>query len=254
MYEDFEERGYTPSEDPDGDGETFGWNLSDSWHEIGSVYIFLLSFFNLIDTPKDESPIIDTKGIKNGMQQYSIHLEILDFDRRTPLNILEYETLRELIGKYLKVKFCLKRAADIPDKYTFKTMAKYEWIDNERTMFETQVRERQRDPDFAYVGEHTEQITEDFVSYLMYNTLTVKIMGMIESKKKVRKERAVYHSDYQSDVNDTGRNTDFMDAQTAVGESSMPGARKQKTIVSGGSQSDLAAQNAELLRQIEELK
>ena len=60
----------------------------------------------------------------------------------------------------------------------------------------------------------------------MYNTLTVKIMGMIESKKKVRKERAVYHSDYQSDVNDTGRNTDFMDAQTAVGESSMPGARK----------------------------
>ncbi len=56
--------------------------------------------------------------------------------------MLEYETLRELIGKYLKVKFCLKRAADIPDKYTFKTMAKYEWIDNERTMFETQVRER----------------------------------------------------------------------------------------------------------------
>jgi len=68
MYEDFEERGFTPNEDPDADGENFGWSLSDSWHEIGSVYIFLLSIFNLIDTPKDESPIIDTKGIKNGMQ------------------------------------------------------------------------------------------------------------------------------------------------------------------------------------------
>ena len=73
LYEDFEERGYTPStDDQEDEGETYGWNLSDSWHEIGSVYIFLLSLFNLIDTPKDESPIIDSKGIKNGMQNYSI--------------------------------------------------------------------------------------------------------------------------------------------------------------------------------------
>ena len=45
------------------------------------------------------------------------------------LNIYEYETLRELIGKHLKIKLALKRATDLPDKYTFKTMAKYEWID-----------------------------------------------------------------------------------------------------------------------------
>ena len=138
LYEDFEERGFTPSTTEEEDeGETFGWNLSDSWHEIGSVYIFLLSLFNLIDTPKDESPIIDSKGIKNGMQNYSIHPEILDYDKTTPLNILEYETLRELIGKNLKVKLQLKRAVDIPDKYNFKTMAKYEWIDADRTVFET---------------------------------------------------------------------------------------------------------------------
>ena len=142
MYEDFEERGFTPNEDPDADGENFGWSLSDSWHEIGSVYIFLLSIFNLIDTPKDESPIIDTKGIKNGMQQYSVALEILDYDKTTPLNILEYETIRELIGKHLKVKMSLKKAHDIPDKYTYKTMCKYDWIDSERTAFETQVREK----------------------------------------------------------------------------------------------------------------
>ena len=138
LYEDFEERGFTPSaDDQEDDGETYGWNLSDSWHEIGSVYIFLLSLFNLIDTPKDESPIIDSKGIKNGMQNYSINLEILDYDKTTKLNILEYETLRELVGKYLKVKLTLKRAVDIPDKYNFKTMAKYEWIDADKTVFET---------------------------------------------------------------------------------------------------------------------
>jgi len=197
-YEEYEERGYAPkNEDDEDEGETFGWNLSDSWHEIGSVYVFLLSLFNLIDTPKDDSPIIDSKGMKNGSQQYSVHLEILDHDRSTPLNILEYETLRELIGKHLKVKMQLKRATDIPEKYTYKTQAKYEWIDGDRTVFETQVKEKQRDPDFAYTAEHVELITEDFVSYLMYNSLQIKIMGMIESKKKNKvKKQDAYNSEY----------------------------------------------------------
>ncbi len=82
-YEEFEDRGYTPKEEDDDEGETFGWNLSDSWHEIGSVYVFLLSLFNLIDTPKDDSPIIDSKGLKSGSQQYSVQLEILDHDKTT---------------------------------------------------------------------------------------------------------------------------------------------------------------------------
>ena len=201
LYEEFEERGYVGSEDPDADGETFGWSLSDSWHEIGSVYIFLISLYNLIDTPKDDSPIIDTKGLTNGKQNYSIHLEVLDLDQVTPLNILEYETLSELIGKYLKIKLCLKRAVDIPEKYTFKTMAKYEWIDSNATLFETQVREKQANPDFMYVMEHVEAINDDFISLLMSNTLTIKIMGMIESKKKKTGKGNAYASDYQSDAN-----------------------------------------------------
>ena len=187
LYEEFEDKGYTTSEDPEGDGETFGWSLSDSWHEIGSVFIFLISLYNLIETGKDESPIIDTKGIKNGSLEYSCLLEVLDYDRSTPLNIYEYENVRDLLGKHLKVKLVLKRAREIPDKWTFKTMAKYEWIDSERTLFETQVREKQRNPDFMYTHEHVELITEDFVEYLMYNTLTIKVMGMIESKRKTKK-------------------------------------------------------------------
>jgi len=138
LYEEFEERGYTArADEQEDDGETFGWSLSDSWHEIGSVYIFLISWYNLIETAKDESPIIDAKGIKNGSQEYCCLLEVLDFDRSTPLNIFEYESARELIGKHLKVKIMLKRAKDIPEKFTFKTMAKYDWIDGEHTRFET---------------------------------------------------------------------------------------------------------------------
>jgi hypothetical protein len=210
LYEDFEEKGYVGSEDPDGDGETYGWSLSDSWHEIGSVFIFLLSMYNLIDTNKDESPIIDTKGIKNGMQEYSVTLSVLDYDRSTPLNILEYETVRDLIGKHLKVKLTLKRAKDIPEKYSFKTMAKYEWINSDHTLFETEVKERQSNPDFGYVAEHIELITEEFVEHLNYNTLTIKVMGMIESKRKNKnngKGKDAYASEYQSDANNANDET-----------------------------------------------
>ena len=51
------------------------------------------------------------------------------------------------------------------------------------------MREKQRDPDFAYTGEHIEPITDDFVSHLMFNTLTIKVLGMIESRKKKQKPK-----------------------------------------------------------------
>lgn len=49
----------------------------------------------------------------------------------TPLNILEYFTLDQLIGKYLKMSLDLRRATDLPEKLTFKTMCRYEWIDDQ---------------------------------------------------------------------------------------------------------------------------
>ena len=54
---------------------------------------------------KDESPIIDSKGIKQGMQTYSLTLDLLDRDKTAKLNALEYETLAEseLNGKYLNM-------------------------------------------------------------------------------------------------------------------------------------------------------
>lgn len=121
------------------------------------------------------------------MQTYSLHLEVLDYDKSTPLNIFEYETLKELVGKYLKVKLTLGRASDLPEKYSFRTKARYEWIDSERTPFETDVKEKTRDPNFAYTHEHVEQITEDLLTFLMYNTLTIKVFGQIESKQKKKK-------------------------------------------------------------------
>ena len=195
LYENAEETGFKEIAEVENDGETFGWALADSWHHLGNVFYFLLSVYNLLETTKDDSPIIDTKGIIQGKLTYSITLELLDVDRTTKLNPLEYENLNELIGKNLKIKIELKKASELPDKYIFKTMCRYSWNDNS---FETNTVERKKDPVFDYCSDHLTAITEDMVSYLMYNTLTVGVFGMIESK---RKARAIAQKEIEDDQN-----------------------------------------------------
>lgn len=110
-------------------------------------------------------------------------IELLDVDKTTKLNPLEYENLNELIGKNMKLNIELKKASEIPDKYIFKTMCKYKWNESD---FETKTVEKKKEPIFDYLSEHVLSITEDMVNYLMYNTLTVGVYGMIESKKKAK--------------------------------------------------------------------
>lgn len=151
LYEDAEEKGFPENPDKENDGETFGWSLTDSWHHLGNVYYFLLSIFNLIETSKDNSPIIDTKGSIQGKLIYSCNFELFDVDKSTKLNSLEYETLNELIGKNIKLIIDLKQASDIPEKYSYKTMCKYIWND---CGYETTVSEKIKEPVFNYRGEH----------------------------------------------------------------------------------------------------
>lgn len=186
LYDDYEEKNFVIEQDIDEemDGEIFGWNLTDSWHHIGNVYYFMLSVFNLIETQKDESPIIDTRGNIQGKLTYSVKLEVFDSDGQSKLNILDYETLNELIGKTLKFNLDIRKVGYIPDKYTFKTCVRYNWMDSE-SQFETKQVERQKDPEFNYQYEHTLTITEDLIHHLMYNTLTLGVYGMIESKKRL---------------------------------------------------------------------
>ena len=60
--------------------------------------------------------------------------EALDVDGSTKLNLLDYENLSELLGKNLKIILEIKKATDVPEKYSFKTMCKYVWGDEK---FET---------------------------------------------------------------------------------------------------------------------
>lgn len=133
----------------------------------------------------------------------------------------------------------LRRATDLPEKLTFKTMVRYEWIDEENKVFESKHVERKKDPDFQYKAEHILLVTEDLINYLKYNTLTVKVMGMIESKiiKKKPQNRSVVQSDYQSDAPQ-----DVSQAmQSKLGANATPDERIK----------ELERMNMELMKQVE---
>ena len=170
LYEEAEEKGFPGNPNTENDGETFGWSLADSWHHLGNVYYFLLSVYNLIETSKDNSPIIDTRGVIQGKLSYSVSFELLDANKTTKLDKLEYETLSELVGKNLRLSIELKKATELPEKFTFKTKCKYAYNDGG---FETKVVERMKEPVFEYVGDHMQVITEEMIQSLMYNTLTI---------------------------------------------------------------------------------
>ena len=107
----------------------------------------------MIETSKDETPIIDSKGLIQGKMNYGVKVEVLDSDQKTLLNPLDYENLNECIGKYLRLTVDLRRVMDIPIKYTFKTKAKYQFLDIEQP-FETRIIEKKANPEFNYKGIH----------------------------------------------------------------------------------------------------
>lgn len=84
------------------DDETFGWSLAEQWIQIGNVFQFLQSVYYLLDL-NDEQNIYDTKGIQQGKMQLSLALKLFDTDKKTPLNLIDYEDIGELISKWLQI-------------------------------------------------------------------------------------------------------------------------------------------------------
>jgi hypothetical protein len=152
------------------DSEIFGLSSETDWQLIGYMYYFLVSIVNLVETKNDESPIIDDKGNIQGKMHYSVGIELLDSGK--PLNILKYNSLDDLIGKQLKLIVELRKAQDIPEKLAYEVQCKYQWLDREKTEFETkQVNSGgtsgvplSRNPTFGYKAEHIIDIDDDLIS------------------------------------------------------------------------------------------
>jgi len=162
--------------------------------------------FNLCQNQKETTTIIDSNGEKAGELNYSLMLEMLDEDQTTPVNLKVYETINEAIGKYIKFKFEIDSAIDIPEKLSHKTMCTYEWIDHDETIFETEeidmpAEVQDYNPEFNYKAEHTIQITEELCTHMMYSTLGINVYGMIESKRQKKQEEE--EEEYASEIDES---------------------------------------------------
>jgi ferritin-like protein len=77
----------------------------------------------------------------------------------------------------------LRKVIDLPEKLSFKTKCKYSFL-REETPYETKVCEKTKNPGFDYKGTHDVKIDDELIQQLMYNSLTISVWGMIESKRK----------------------------------------------------------------------
>ena len=101
--------------------------------------------------------------------------------------MLDFETLAELKGKFIRVLVDIRRANELPIQYCFKVKCKYVW---QEANFETNDINKSCDPVFNYTGAHMLRITEEFVQEIMYNTLTIKVYGMIKAKPSLKKSKS----------------------------------------------------------------
>ena len=46
--------------------------ISEYWKHLGNSHLYLNGVYNLVDTPFDSTPIIETSGKNNGTLHYSI--------------------------------------------------------------------------------------------------------------------------------------------------------------------------------------
>lgn len=123
---------------------------------------------------------------------YSIGIELFDYEGGKPLNILKYASLNDLIGKYLKLVIELRQAKDIPEKLSYETQCRYQWLDPENTEYTTKIVESggasgvplSRAPHFAYRAEHMIAIDDELISKMLENTLRFGVYGKVEQKRR----------------------------------------------------------------------
>ena len=104
------------------DDNAFGFDMDSNNTHIGNFYIFLATIYNMIDLKLDRTPIIDPKGTVQGYVQYSLGFQVFeDYGDVEIHDLIEYETLAELLGKKLKLNFEIKGAEGLPRKVCSRT-------------------------------------------------------------------------------------------------------------------------------------
>jgi len=117
--------------------------------------------------------------------QYSINIDAFDKDedsgQLTRLNLMDFDSMEDLINKKMKLTVDIRKATGIPEKYSYMTKCKYNLFEEEK--YETKEIAKMKEPEFNHKKEITFDITEELLSSLKAKTLTMEVYGKIEPKK-----------------------------------------------------------------------
>jgi hypothetical protein len=126
-------------------------------------------------------------------------IKLFDTDKKTPLNLIDYEDMGEILSKWLQITVQIKKATINNEKFTYKTKCVYSWLD--KSTEETEVVENQKAPLFNYSHEHMVQVDAHIISRFQSHQLIVQVLGMIKSREPKRKfiDESQYVSAYETD-------------------------------------------------------
>lgn len=164
------------------EGEIWGLLITDDWHLIGSMFLYMDSLALFMGTPSDEAPIYDTKGKEQGKLAYSIDLKVYDSKDGKEKDIFLLDSLKENFGDDMEVGLSIHQAKNLPEKYCNQVFAEYQWIDDSATLFSTdkvQPKKKDINPTFNYKQIHNLKIDNYIVENLADLQCIISVYGKL---------------------------------------------------------------------------
>lgn len=192
----------------DNEAEVFGVELLNQAAEIGSVYIFLDSLASLLPTKGDEAPIINSTGDQCGSLTYSI-VPTATEDDGTPMNLTFVEGVNDMLSKTIQVQVQIKEAKGLPPKFSTDIQACYKWIDEESSVFETQVipLAKNNGVDFGYKTDHNLYISSHVAETMPEAILKIDLTGK-RSQRMIERLNNDHKVAMLEEMNDIGIDDD----------------------------------------------
>ncbi len=127
----------------------------------------------LLDTVKDQAPIINEKGEVKGKLVYSFEPKIYD-DEGEPQNLILFDNINNLTGRNMDIQFNIHSCKEIPEKLSTQVFAQYQWIDEDARFFATPKSTTiEKNPVWEYKYTHPIYIVQDICK----KVLTVSVYG-----------------------------------------------------------------------------
>jgi len=160
----------------DDDPRIFGIAIKNDWTLIGQAHIYTDSIAHLLDTPADQTPLIDNKGNVNGELKYSIVPKY--FESGVEQNLVMFDSIDQLEGKTIHVLLKILCARGLPGKYVSEVMCKYKWIDEKAEEFQTEVNNQKTiNPEFNYEKDHELFVSPFVTSHIWEGAIAIGVYG-----------------------------------------------------------------------------